>query len=64
MSENAFDLHFLSKAKEADLEMYEYHHKLSFKDDVISVMKRCGQIPFARLEDNVQLIEEKTKLED
>lgn len=61
VGENAFDLHFSSMEEEDDKEVYEYHHKLSFKEDVISVMKRCGKVPFTGLEDHVQLIEEKTK---
>ena len=64
MGENAFDLHFSSVKEEDDKKEYEYHHKLSFKEDVIEVMRRCGKIPYARLEDNVRLIEEKAKLED
>ena len=30
---------------EDDKKKYDYHHKLSFKEDVIEVMKRCGKIP-------------------
>ena len=64
MGKNAFDLHFSSREYEDDKKEYEYHHKLSFKEDVIEVMRRCGKIPYARLEDNVRLIEEKAKLEE
>ena len=57
MSENAFDFHFASFAQEYDREKYEYHHKLSFREDIISVMKK-GSLPFS-LDETIKLVEVK-----
>ena len=55
VGENAFDLHFSSWKEEDDKKEYEYHHKLSFKEDVIEVMQK-GQLPFS-LSETVKLVE-------
>ena len=59
VGENAFDLHFSSRNYEDELKEYEYHHKLSFKQDVVEVMQK-GQLPFS-LSETVKLVEGKTK---
>ena len=59
VGENAFDLHFSSNKEEDVKKEYEYHHKLSFKEDVIEVMQK-GQLPFS-LSETVKLVEGKTK---
>jgi len=59
VGERAFDFHFCSKKEEDDKKTYENYHVLQFKDDAMSFMERCGQLPFKSLEDHTQLIEEK-----
>ena len=59
-SESSFDLHFSSWKQEDDSKKYQFHHKLSFRKDIVEVMRK-GQVPFS-LKEFVKLIEGKTKL--
>ena len=54
-----FDFHFASYAKEEDLQTYVYHHRLQFRNDTISAMKRCGLVPFPNMdmEEAIKLLE-------
>ena len=56
-----FDLHFTSRLEEEPKKWFSYHHKMSFKRDMIAVMKRIGQVPNETLEDNFKMIEESKK---
>ena len=61
VGEKAFDFHFSSVQQEDDKKKYDFHYVLSFKDDVVTVMERTGQLPNLGLEENVAMIEEKKK---
>ena len=52
-----FDLHFTSRKEEEPNKRFSYHHRMPFKNDIISVMKRIGQVPSETLEDNIKMIE-------
>ena len=58
IGDRAFAFHFCSKMLEEDgKKSYEYHHLLRFTDDAISIMERCGQLPFKTKEEHASLIE-------
>ena len=61
VGEKAFDFHFCSMQEEDDKKEYEFHYVLSFKEDVITVMERTGQLPLTSLEEQTQLIEREKK---
>ena len=62
LTKDSFDFHFTTWKREEDEKYYNYHHKFSFRPDLVQFMRNNGQLPVFTVTDNVKLLQKQAKL--
>ena len=63
MLNQEFEFHFTALREAENGLFYVNYYKMTFWQDLISVMKRCGGIPESSMDSYVKSIEERNKLD-